>query len=70
MIRTTQREQYSLEELGIELGDNEKIKSFTEEKFLEKFLLENELVRDKDENYYIFNEIYWKELSQDELVKC
>ncbi len=69
MIRTTQREQYSLEELGIELGDNEKIKSFTEEKFLEKFLLENELVRDKDENYYIFNEIYWKELPQYELVK-
>lgn len=69
MNSTTQKEQYSLEELGIELGDNGRIKSFIEEKFLEKFLLGNELVRDKEENYYMFNKVYWEELSQDELVK-
>lgn len=59
---------YSLEDLGFTIGEKGKVSSFCAEKFVEKFLLEHKMVMDENSKYYIFNDIFWEELSQDEMT--
>lgn len=59
---------YSLEELGFQFNEKGKIEKFIEEKFIEKFISDKSIIRDEMRKFYIFNNIYWRELSEDELV--